>query len=84
MFKVEVNGKLYEVQFVHYSNDKQTHCNVLDGETVVVTGIAQCAPQDNFSRATGRKVSLARALRSFDRDTRTKFWEVYFSKTNKK
>ena len=52
----------------------------------VVMGIACCSKEDSFSRETGRKLSLTRALKKskmlIKKDTRTKIWETYFSKVN--
>lgn len=38
---------------------------------VVKMGCALCSVQDNFDRKIGRKISLTRALESFDKDFRT-------------
>jgi len=52
----------------------------------IVMGIACCSKEDSFSRETGRKLSLTRALKKskmlINKDTRTKIWETYFSKVN--
>lgn len=40
-------------------------------------GIAICSRQDNFNKSIGRKIALARALKSFDKETRTRFWSKY-------
>ena len=38
-------------------------------------GYTECSPKDNFNKKIGRKISLARALKDFPREFRTK---IYF------
>lgn len=43
-------------------------------------GLALCAPQDNFVKERGRKLSLARAIQDFPREVRVKIWETYLNR----
>lgn len=59
---------------------------VIDGQVIsydiVGSATAWCSIKDNFSRATGRKISLGRALlKAFpDKEDRRYIWEQYFKK----
>jgi len=61
------------------------------GDIIVSEGVAECHPKDNFCKNTGRKLSLARALKYFDkgfpspskasaRKVRKLFWDAYAAK----
>lgn len=54
-----------------------TMCNI--DPKVGNTGFAYCSWGDNFSRDTGRKISLARALKKANvpKKDRTMIWEAY-------
>lgn len=63
-----------------------TECYIfeeVDGPELISIGPAMCHPKDNFSKFMGRKLSLERALKGFNKDFRKKSWEV-FLKENKK
>jgi len=47
-------------------------------------GMAQCSPKDNFCKNRGRKISLQRALLSFNVEQRLHFWEAYLKMRNGK
>jgi len=69
----------YKVKWLH--KRKSTSCVIkLEDGTKLITGIAFLHPKDNFCKATGRKVSLARALKlyGFSKEERKKFWSDYF------
>lgn len=53
---------------------------VAPNDEVIVEGFALCSSMDNFKRETGRKLSLARAMKNagFDRETRIMIWDRYF------
>ena len=57
----------------------------LDG-SAVHCGHSQCNANDNFCRATGRKLSLARVLKKAElpKEERTKVWDAYRNMTAKK
>jgi len=42
-------------------------------------GMAMQHPNDQFCRATGRKIAFGRAIKYYDRETRSKLWKAYFS-----
>jgi hypothetical protein len=47
-------------------------------------GHAICSWEDNFDRAIGRKVALARALKHIEeKSLRKDFWEAYFRKVKR-
>lgn len=58
-----------------------TECMVLvmgeDGPEKASMGVAVCSRGDNFDRKVGRKISLTRALKKFDKSFRTMTWEQY-------
>lgn len=94
---VRVNEVVYRVHFEHVTKrDKKsngrTKCVIelidapFSGEepfepTEAGYGVAVCMKPDIFSKATGRRVSLEKALADwdYDRDERKAFWDVYFS-----
>lgn len=64
-----------------------TQCSLHEGKCVVkgcasqprlLSGIAYCHPNDQFSKAAGRKVSLSRAIAGLPRETRRMIWAAYF------
>jgi hypothetical protein len=80
MFKI--NG--FRVVFKHGEKKDYTECYIINESGVIVsTGASYCSRSDEFCRRIGRKLSLERALRSFDRPVRTKLWDAYFAKSPK-
>lgn len=77
----------YVVSWEHSLPDNRNHgkteCLIkhASGE-VLWTGAALCSKGDQFSKEKGRKVSLARALRTakFTRVDRLEFWNTYFGR----
>jgi len=76
----------YKVRFAHSQYPSGTWCkgvttceifNAFD-ESGVGYGLTYCSRSDQFNKATGRKVALTRALKAFDKETRTRFWKAYF------
>lgn len=76
----------YKVSFQHTQFPVGTWChgttnciiNDLQDDNNSRIGTAICSRQDQFNRAVGRKVALTRALKPFDKETRTRFWKRYF------
>jgi hypothetical protein len=62
-----------------------TYCYLIDG-SAVYCGHSQCNANDNFCRATERKLSLARVLKKAElpKEERTKIWDAYRNMTAKK
>lgn len=79
------------ISFKHTSNDqfRQTQCIVdkvvtggrfnTDG-ILLCKGLATCSPKDNFCKDTGRKIALARAIGSMNKEWRTMIWNAYFNR----
>ena len=94
--KVEINQIAYEVRWYHTNNHIEgknkkgsyTECLILEqlhtgSFAGVGTGIAKCSKKDNFCRAIGRKIALARALEQhFTRERRRTFWQAYLAFQN--
>jgi hypothetical protein len=79
---------------LHFKHDSETErktickahtgdCSRSEGEPCqslpVFTGEAHCADSDQFCRATGRKVSLKRAISHLPRETRRAIWQAYLN-----
>lgn len=88
---LQTENHKWEIKFMHDSDaegrftlvtvaevDKENPLNIFP-----LNGEAFCHPTDQFRRSTGRKVALARALKSLDRATRTQIWNAYFQKVKK-
>lgn len=75
MIKFEYNGQPYSIRFRYAdrSVDKsigratgfsiETQCSIVSPSGSVLTGIALCMDEDNFSKETGRQISLERAIK---------------------
>jgi len=89
--KVLVRGKEYKLWFEHSFFDEDdpvqlkgiTDCFISLGEECVSAGAALCSLGDNFVKATGRKIALARALKPFSREDRKEVWDQYFATVKK-
>ena len=64
-----------------------TRCTIMDMETekgpaVIAITQAWCSVKDQYSKETGRKVSLTRALHhlKLDKKQRTDVWHAYFNR----
>lgn len=86
-----LNGKKVGIFFAHLTSETGQRSTVatiayLDAEgkkgAVIKQESVRCSLQDNFCKATGRKLALTRALeRSFlMRGDRTNIWDAYFSR----
>jgi len=68
---------------------RYTNCELflLDNEApmALVKGEARCSRQDNFNKAVGRKVALAKALKEINlpKQERKLIWEAYHSRDKK-
>jgi len=67
---------------------ERTYCTLkkLNEDGLILTisrrGVAKCSGRDQFSKNTGRKVSLKRAIKDFKQWERRKFWEAYAEMRN--
>jgi len=52
---------VWKVIFSHSQQEGITTCKIIEGERVLSIGKSRCSEMDNFRKATGRKISLARA-----------------------
>ena len=91
---VTVDDLEYEIMFRHsqvrenypgrFGISGSTICfiTVSENHPEVAVGAALCSSKDNFCRATGRKISLGRALlKAFpNKEDRRYIWEQYFKK----
>lgn len=84
------NGKTYRIWFKHFNKPnhvRRTECSILE-ETgpkelyELISDDAICADEDQFCRATGRKLSLGRALIRLtkDRAFRHTAWMAYLNR----
>ncbi len=94
MFEVTVNSQRYHVRFSHTPHDmpvRATVCRIYAVEDTglsplpdkpVAQGSAVFGIKDAFVRNTGRKRSMARALKqaNFEKGDRHAFWDAYFEK----
>lgn len=87
MFKVQIDEDEYEVTFRHSPRERGTYypgtdCKIqnINSDGWVRWGATSLHPKDNYCRNTGRKMSLARAMREgkFTKDDRKLFWDKYF------
>ena len=90
--KTNENELEYRVHFFHTMRDgrRLTICSIHHGpcrtakrpcDTPFTTlGYANCSPRDNFSRRTGRKLALGRAMitHGISKPVRTELWQDYF------
>lgn len=99
--KLEIQERQYVIRFHHDVVDKFTEASLhevvpnVDGEgnivdvfveeTPIYTAAAWCSYKDNYSKATGRKIALARLLEWMSRnrfnlseDERREIWAKYF------
>ena len=57
---------------------RATHCHIFRDENLEGSiGVTVCSTDDNFCRATGRKIALTRALQNYPREFRREIWQAY-------
>jgi len=73
----------YEIRWYYSGN--RTSCGIKIGCGTIMGG-ASCSNSDKFKKDTGRKLSLARAMKnaSLSKEERTEIWEAYRTMGNKK
>jgi len=85
MLRTIVNNQEIEVLFKHYVKDDpapHTECAIVTPQKTY-RGSAYCHNGDQYNRAVGRKIALARALYMAypdNKDARTAVWSEYFAK----
>ena len=78
------NGQKFDVRFTHHLDSPVPHTEVQIANcewdsTSYLLGAGLCHPNDQFNKAIGRKVALARAISGLPRETRTQIWKAYFA-----
>lgn len=72
--------KNYQIKWNYGIGDTKvfTYCYLINAKETIC-GHAECSQKDNFSRDTGRKVSLARVMKKAElpKEERTEIWEAY-------
>lgn len=78
--RIQIDGRDYSFKFMHNTTGEKrgTLCRVFNeaGEQVTY-GIANVHPHDNFCKETGRQLSLARAIKTWDKEYRALVWTNY-------
>jgi hypothetical protein len=79
----------YRIQFSHGMDERKRHhvttcrlqvkANGHWGDTAFV-GVAKTHEKDRFVKETGRRVSLVRAIKHLNRETRTRAWAAYWQR----
>ncbi len=66
---------------------KVTRCAIVhageqfsDEKNWLTIGYAHCHPSDNYSKETGRKLSLARAIKDLQKQHRRTIWQAYLNR----
>lgn len=71
----------YKIKWQHgLPPHRGTHCGIYNKDNVqIANGVAWCHAKDHFCKDTGRKLSLARALKDaqLSKDERKVIWEIY-------
>ena len=77
--------KDYSIKWLYRHVPIVTYCDIYYGHDTTdktmlfATGDARCQAHDHFCKETGRKLSLARALKNANlpKEERTTIWEIY-------
>ncbi len=86
--KVLMEGKTFRVNWQHLKIedadkpwDHATICYVRLDEKMLACSSSHCSRKDQFKKATGRKISLRRALgvTTLSKNQRRVFWEAYLT-----
>lgn len=83
MFEIQIGSTNIGVKFSH-SNDnwlssgrRLTACFVITPNKTHI-GNAFCSHNDQYNKNTGRKIALARAIKTAPRSVRKLIWDAYF------
>ena len=84
--KIQVNNKVYFIDF-DYSDSFTTRCIIWEqlntspaSVTTIAVGESIRVPTDTHVKEIGRKIAFGRAIKQFDKATRTQFWTEYFNR----
>jgi len=74
---VKIEEKEYNVRFKH-ARGKTTLCSITSDKKEWLS-VASVHPKDQFDKAKGRKIALARALQiaKLSKEQKKEFWETY-------
>ena len=78
------DGKELHARFEHRqtcAHNKITTVRISSDNQIIAEGRAFCNPSDQFNKAKGRKLALARAIESLPRAERGQIWAAYFAAT---
>jgi hypothetical protein len=87
VYRISAGGEqfAYVVRFHHDVMSRVTECvitkrlnNKFGEMEACKVGAARAAAQDQFNKKVGRRISLERALSSFQREERAAIWEAYW------
>jgi len=91
MAKVNTINKNFKVYFHYDSIELEEGTEVYTGDTIckiynedgtiqLAYGHSSCAPEDQFNKREGRKISLTRAMKQLklNREDRVVFWKTLF------
>lgn len=83
MFTVNTSKGTFKIDFKHFNEEgsisRYTVATLYNEDKEIVRReVAACSPEDTFNRSIGRKVSMARLLRTFSKEDRTAIWDEYF------
>ena len=73
MIIVNENDEKIGVEFTYLGNETGAEVTFFHNESVY-TGSCKCHVDDNFVKATGRKIALSRAIAELPREERKKIW----------
>ena len=89
--RFQYQGKEYWLEFRYWQavNVRFVDCRIFepkdrDSVASLAMGGARCSPGDKFCKEVGRKVALARAIRSLPREVRTSIWAAYHGRKGAK
>lgn len=74
-----VGERHYRIEFAHEKEKRETFCFLYRDWALISSGMATCAPSDNFCKSTGRRIAMTRALKSFPREERRAIWTTYLN-----
>lgn len=80
MFKVDdIVGMYFRYTTDEKTGRRQTHCHIVDDtEEELSHGVAECSKEDQFDKAVGRRLALARAVEPFTKAERREVWSAYY------
>jgi hypothetical protein len=78
-----LTGRDDDNPYTQYKGKTSCYVDDIESGELLLEGEAYCSENDIFDKAVGRKISLARAIESLDKETRTEFWNKYIETTKR-